>query len=339
MRSASSASARSQTARSGHVAAREALERLAIRPRERDGRVAGYARGEPVAFVELRAPEQPLDALVHVAQTLLELQHLLADDREAEMAGLDDARMHGPDRDLVHTVARHAHERIVIRRRRAVARVVDRARRERLVLARPRRVPQPRPHVRVERRDAGEVRGRALHPRRRRKIVREPGVRHLAVVQLEIDDERGAVAEECGVHGGGRSLGPERQQPRAGRRDIAARAAATLRASPRRAARPGAPGSSVDLASNARSIRFLPRDQPRREPEPLGERRRDEHAEHQHEYRDARTPAAARASAAAASRSSRRTPSAAHGRRSRRTRRPARATGSASPTADRASRS
>ena len=57
--------------------------------------------------------EALLDALVHVAQPLLEPQHLLADDLEAEVAGLDDAGVHGSDGDLVHAVAFDAHERIV----------------------------------------------------------------------------------------------------------------------------------------------------------------------------------------------------------------------------------
>jgi hypothetical protein len=40
--------------------------------------------------------ESLLDPLVRVAEPFLEAQHLLADDREAEVTGLDDARVHRP---------------------------------------------------------------------------------------------------------------------------------------------------------------------------------------------------------------------------------------------------
>ena len=49
-----------------------------------------------------RARHQAVDALVHVAQPLLQPHHRLAVGGEAEMAGLDDAGVHRPDRDLVH---------------------------------------------------------------------------------------------------------------------------------------------------------------------------------------------------------------------------------------------
>ena len=48
---------------------------------------------------------QPLDALVGVAEPLFQPHHRLAVGGEAEMAGLDDAGMHRPDRDLVQAVA------------------------------------------------------------------------------------------------------------------------------------------------------------------------------------------------------------------------------------------
>ena len=49
MRSSSKQSARSHAARGGICDARDPLERLAIRPGKRDGRVPGYARGETMA--------------------------------------------------------------------------------------------------------------------------------------------------------------------------------------------------------------------------------------------------------------------------------------------------
>ena len=58
--------------------------------------------------------EALLDALVHVAKPLLELEDLLADHGEAEVSGLDDAGVHRSDRDFVHAVARDAHEPVLV---------------------------------------------------------------------------------------------------------------------------------------------------------------------------------------------------------------------------------
>ncbi len=133
----------------GHGRSRHALERLAVRPGVRDGGIPRHARREAMALEQLGLREQQLDALVNVAEPLLELEHLLADDREAKMPGLDDARMHRSDRNLVHAVARDAHEWIVIRGRRASRAVIRGRRRERKVLGRPRGVPQPWPRIRI----------------------------------------------------------------------------------------------------------------------------------------------------------------------------------------------
>ena len=54
--------------------------------------------------------EAPLDALVHITEALLEPQYLLADDRESKVPRLDDAGVHGTDRNLVHALALDAHE-------------------------------------------------------------------------------------------------------------------------------------------------------------------------------------------------------------------------------------
>src|SRR6185369_12824535 len=55
-----------------------------------DDAVAGHASGEARRPIDLRASHQGLDALVDVAQPLLEADHGLAGRGEAEMAGLDD---------------------------------------------------------------------------------------------------------------------------------------------------------------------------------------------------------------------------------------------------------
>ena len=77
---------------------------------------------------------------MHVAEPLFELQHLLADDREAEVPGLDDAGMDGPDGNLGHAVAGHAHEFVSIGLRRHGGGEVARMWRERHVVRRPGRV-------------------------------------------------------------------------------------------------------------------------------------------------------------------------------------------------------
>ena len=62
------------------VMGRHTLQRLAIRPRKRDGGIAGNARREPVALEQPKLREPPLDALVGVAETLLQPEHLLPND-------------------------------------------------------------------------------------------------------------------------------------------------------------------------------------------------------------------------------------------------------------------
>src|SRR6185503_18017845 len=72
------------------------------------------AAGEPVTVLQRQRLESLFDALVRIAEPLLEPQHLFADDLEAEVPRLDRSRMHGTDGDFVHAVARDAHERIVL---------------------------------------------------------------------------------------------------------------------------------------------------------------------------------------------------------------------------------
>ena len=57
------------------------------------------------ACVAASRPQQRLDALVRVAEPLLQPHHGLAVAGEAEMPGLDDAGMHRADRDLVQVLA------------------------------------------------------------------------------------------------------------------------------------------------------------------------------------------------------------------------------------------
>jgi hypothetical protein len=62
------------------------------------------------------ADEQFLDALVLVAEALFQAQHALADDREAEVARLDDAGVDGADGNFVGALAADLDEVVVARR-------------------------------------------------------------------------------------------------------------------------------------------------------------------------------------------------------------------------------
>ena len=154
------------------------LERHAIGPGVGHRRVARHAAGEPVGLQRRQLGEAALDALVHVAQVLFEPQHLLADDREAEVARLDDAGVHRADGDLVHAVAFDAHEGVVGGQRAGGGRrrlgVVLQRRRS----GRPHAVVQPGALVAAALGlQTGQVGHRALHPRRTReggRQVRKP---------------------------------------------------------------------------------------------------------------------------------------------------------------------
>ena len=94
-----------------HRAARERLERLAVREDVADARVARDALGERGRPVEGQALEELLRALVHEAETRLEVHDRLALDAEAEVPGLDDSGVDRPHGDLEDALALHAPER------------------------------------------------------------------------------------------------------------------------------------------------------------------------------------------------------------------------------------
>jgi len=79
-----------------------------------DGAVARDARGDFAGLSEGCAGAERFDALVDVAQPLLQPRDGLAIAGEAEMAGLDDARMHGANRDLVQAGAVHGKEVVAL---------------------------------------------------------------------------------------------------------------------------------------------------------------------------------------------------------------------------------
>ena len=62
--------------------------------------------------IEACAHHQRFGALVHIAETLLQAHHRLPARREPEMAGLDDAGVHGTHRNPVQALAFGRQERI-----------------------------------------------------------------------------------------------------------------------------------------------------------------------------------------------------------------------------------
>src|SRR5205814_7608444 len=76
------------------------FERAAVRERMAHARVSRDPLRELDALREGKRLEQLLGALVHEAEPRLEIHDRLAFDAEAEVAGLDDAGVHRPHRDL-----------------------------------------------------------------------------------------------------------------------------------------------------------------------------------------------------------------------------------------------
>ena len=62
-------------------------------------------RREPVALEDRKLREAVLDALMHVAQSCLEIDDVFTHCLEAEVARLDDPRMHRPHGDLIDPLA------------------------------------------------------------------------------------------------------------------------------------------------------------------------------------------------------------------------------------------
>ncbi len=151
-----------------------------MRKGERKGNrtVARGAGGELRGLFERRAGHQQLDAFMHVAQALFEARDGFAVGGEAEMAGLDDAGMHRPDRDLVQVFAFHRQKFVGGIRGGHFA-----ARAERMFDA-PKAEVEPAPRVgQPHRLEAVEIADRALQADRRR--VQRPNRRKPAVPAFE----------------------------------------------------------------------------------------------------------------------------------------------------------
>ena len=139
-----------------------------------------------------------------VAEPLLEPQHALADHREAEVPGLDDAGVHRPDRDLVHAVAFDRDE--------GVARIAwdkggvgGNVAPQRMRIVTPCAMPKPAASVGprafdVVRLEPRQVEHRALHPpgagKERGKVgIDRPGIGH-----RQFKPEQPLVRRERGMH-------------------------------------------------------------------------------------------------------------------------------------------
>src|SRR5215471_5112604 len=158
------------------------LHRLRVRPGVGHGAVAGYAAGEPVCFGDAEGLEALFDALVYVAQSLLQPQHLLADDLEAEVPGLDDPRVDGADRNLVHAVAGNFDEWVILLARLPLGRGLEIATQGKLI-DRPGGSPRPRPLIVGVAVHADQVEGRALHAVGHGEDQRQVGVTRAFVGQ------------------------------------------------------------------------------------------------------------------------------------------------------------
>ena len=88
----------------GNLYRERRLDRLRESERIGDRTIAGKTRCKALSLGECRTSHERFDALVDVAQPLLEPHHRLTICREAEMSGLDDAGVHGPDGDLVQAL-------------------------------------------------------------------------------------------------------------------------------------------------------------------------------------------------------------------------------------------
>ena len=99
--------------RPGELRGRREPERLlagvCVGDAVRDGAGRAGARDVRSALVECRAFGRALEAAVLVEEPRVELEDQIADDVEAEVAGLDHPGVDRPDRDLVRVVAVHGH--------------------------------------------------------------------------------------------------------------------------------------------------------------------------------------------------------------------------------------
>ena len=105
VRSSSSSRSRTRCERRRGREPERRLARAAVGERVADGAGRTGPLDHAQAVVERAALGEPLEAAVLVEQTCVDVQDALADDVEAEVPGLDDARVDRADRDVVGVVA------------------------------------------------------------------------------------------------------------------------------------------------------------------------------------------------------------------------------------------
>ena len=131
-----------------------------------DGAVARYASGELDGALETGAGHQPFDTLVGISQPLFQPDHGFPAGGKPEMSGLDDARMHRTDRNLMQAVAFDRQEAIGRRRRQRVDAISQREAHA------PTIVIEPGAGVgQAFRRQSEQVVDGALQPKRRRVVL------------------------------------------------------------------------------------------------------------------------------------------------------------------------
>ena len=206
-----------QGAQIGCARRRLDFQRGLDRPRESeavgDGAVAGDAGREPRRLVERRSRYQRLDALVRIAEALLEPNDRFAVGGETEMAGLDDAGVHWSDRNLVQALALGGQKGI---RRRLLVSILAGA--ERAPRA-PASMVKPWPRVRKTLRDQPvKVMQGAFEPDRRRVQRADRGKRTSRTFDRHDGDLRRLLVEHGHVSGG--SLAPQAKQRQAAGRQL-----------------------------------------------------------------------------------------------------------------------
>ena len=156
--------------------------------------VPGHARRNSRSIVDRFVAQQLLDALVGIAEALLEPDNGFAARREAKMSGLDDPGMHRTDRNLMQTRTLRL-EKPVGRQRRARPRRLGQWR-----CTRPASVIDPRPRIgQPDKFDAEQIADRPLQARCRR--VKDRKRRDLARVTsidaLTICRVAGSYSAQC----------------------------------------------------------------------------------------------------------------------------------------------
>ncbi len=160
-----------------------------------DGAVARHPSGELDGSFKIGSNHEPLDALVGVSQPLLQPDHGLAACGKPEMSGLDDPRVHGTDRDLVHAVALHRQE-AVGRRLRSRTDVISQ-RKSHIPIA----VIEPGAGIgQALRRQPEQVVHRSFQPKRRRVVQADRRIGVIGAIQAQHGDFRRSLIEDRHVH-------------------------------------------------------------------------------------------------------------------------------------------